>query len=107
VGRYEKSTRRAGALEVEFFQKGVFIMSVVTAHNETSAAIIVPLDELEKAEIAIGDNVELTINEGEIILRRKKNERTQRVLEKTREIIERRRSALVELGKGSGVAGFN
>ena len=75
-------------------------MSIVTAHNETSAAIIVPLDELEKAGIAVGDKVEILRNNGEIILRPKKNERTQKVLEKTQEIIERRRSALLELGKG-------
>ena len=75
-------------------------MSIVTAHNETSAAIIVPLEELEKAGIAVGDKVELSGKNGEIVLRRKTSERTQQVLEKTEEIIERRRSALLELGKG-------
>jgi AbrB family looped-hinge helix DNA binding protein len=75
-------------------------MLTVTANNENSKTIALPPEEMEKFGIAEGDEVELLKSGGEIILRPKRSERTQKILEKTREIIERRRSALIELGKG-------
>jgi antitoxin component of MazEF toxin-antitoxin module len=77
-------------------------MLTVVANSENSNTIILPPEEMEKLGIANGDEVELLENNGEIVLRPagKKNERTQKILDKTREIIERRRSALIELGKG-------
>ena len=77
-------------------------MLTVIAGSENSKTIILPAEEMEKLGIAEGDEVELLENNGEIVLRPtgKKNERTQKILNKTREIIERRRSALIELGKG-------
>lgn len=75
-------------------------MLTVIANSENSNTISLPPEELEKLGINVGDEVELTKTDGEIILRPKKSERTQKILDKTREIIERRRSALIELGKG-------
>ena len=76
-------------------------MSIVVSENEKSAIISVPLEELEKLGLSVGDEVEVYKNENdEIILRPAHSERTKKVLEATREIIEERRSALIELGKG-------
>lgn len=75
-------------------------MLTVIANTENSNTIALPPEELEKLGIAVGDEVELLKNDGEIVLRPKQNERTRQILEKTKEIIERRRSALLELGKG-------
>ncbi|HLM01693.1 MAG TPA: AbrB/MazE/SpoVT family DNA-binding domain-containing protein [Pyrinomonadaceae bacterium] len=75
-------------------------MLTVVANAENSETIVLPQDELEKLGIAAGDEVELLKQNGEIVLRPKRNERTQKILEKTKEIIERRKSALIELGKG-------
>lgn len=76
-------------------------MLTVVANSKNAKTIVFPPEELEKLGIAEGDEIEFSRNEtGEIVLRPKKNERTQKVLDKTREIIERRRSALIELGKG-------
>lgn len=76
-------------------------MLTVVANTENSKTIILPPDEMEKLGISDGDEIELLENNGEIVLRpAKKNDRTQKILNKTREIIERRRSALIELGKG-------
>lgn len=75
-------------------------MLTVTANTENSNTISLPPEELEKLGISVGDEIELTKENGEIVLRPKKDERQQKILDKTREIIERRRSALIELGKG-------
>lgn len=75
-------------------------MLTVVANTENSNTIALPSEELEKLGISVGDEVELLKNDDEIVLRPKRNERTQKILEKTREIIERRKSALIELGKG-------
>jgi antitoxin component of MazEF toxin-antitoxin module len=69
--------------------------------NENSAVITVPMNELEKFGLNVGDEIEVLQNENnEIVLRPKQNDRKKRILEATREIIEERRPALVELGKG-------
>ncbi len=76
-------------------------MTTIITASENSATIIVPIDELEKLGLEVGDEVEFSKNENnEIVLRPKQNERTKKILEATREIIENRRSALIELGKG-------
>ena len=76
-------------------------MLTVVANNENSKTISIPAEELEKLGINDGDEVEFSKNENdEIVLRSKKSERTRKILEATREIIENRRSALIELGKG-------
>jgi len=70
--------------------------------QENSAVIILPFSELSELGMSVGDEIELLKNgDEEVIVRSvKKNERTQKVLEKTQAIIERRKSALLELGKG-------
>lgn len=75
-------------------------MLTVAANNKNSNTITLPPEEMEKLGIAEGDEVELLRDNGEIVLRPKKNQRTREILDKTREIIERRKSALLELGKG-------
>ena len=76
------------------------MLTVVTS-NESSRIISIPADEMERLGINDGDEVEFTKNENdEIILRSKKSERTDKILKATREIIENRKSALIELGKG-------
>ena len=75
-------------------------MTTIIEANENSAVINVPFDELKKFGFAVGDEVEFLKQNDEIIVRPKRNERTEKVLAKTREIIERRKSALIELGKG-------
>lgn len=73
-------------------------MLTVVASNENSGTISIPADEMEK--LGISDEVEVSKTEnGEIILRSAKNERTKRILDATDEIIKRRKSALIELGK--------
>jgi antitoxin component of MazEF toxin-antitoxin module len=69
--------------------------------NENSNTISIPAKEMEKLGISDGVEVEISKNEsGEIILRQKENDRKNRILQATREIIEERKSALIELGKG-------
>jgi AbrB family looped-hinge helix DNA binding protein len=75
-------------------------MLTVVKNNENSRTISIPADEMEKLGINDGDEVELYKENGEIILKAAKNERKERILRATREIIEERRSALIELGKG-------
>lgn len=76
-------------------------MLTVVANNANSKTISIPADELEKLGINDGDEVEFSKTEaGEIVLRQKETDRKSRVLKATREIIEERKSALVELGKG-------
>ena len=76
-------------------------MLTVVANTENSKTIAIPPDEMEKLGINSGDEIEFSKNEtGEIVLRPKQNERSRKILDKTREIIERRKSALLELGKG-------
>ncbi|MEO8073423.1 MAG: AbrB/MazE/SpoVT family DNA-binding domain-containing protein [Acidobacteriota bacterium] len=76
-------------------------MLTVITNNENSGTILIPADEMKKLGINDGDEVEFTKEKnGEIVLRPAQNERTKRVLKATREIIERRKSALIELGKG-------
>ena len=62
---------------------------------------MIPADELKKLGFNDGDEVEFSKNEAnEVALKFKEDSRKQKITEKTRDIIERRRSALVELGKG-------
>ena len=70
--------------------------------QENSAVILLPFSELNELGMSVGDEIELLKNDNEEVIVRsvKKNERTQKVLEKTQEIIDRRKSALLELGKG-------
>ncbi len=76
------------------------MLTVVTS-NESSRIISIPADEMERLGINDGDEVEFSKNENdEIILRSKKSERIDKILKATREIIENRKSALIELGKG-------
>ena len=76
-------------------------MLTVIANIENSKTIAIPADDMERLGIKSGDEVEISKNESnEIILRPKQNERTKKILDVTREIIERRKSALIELGKG-------
>jgi len=78
------------------------MLKTVIEAQENSAVIILPFDELNALGMSVGDEIELLKNADEEIIVRsvKKDERTQKVLDKTREIIERRKSALLELGKG-------
>ncbi len=76
-------------------------MLTVIANNENSRTISIPSKELEKLGINDGDEVEFSKEKnGEIVLRPAQNERTKKILNATHEIIERRKSALIELGKG-------
>ena len=76
-------------------------MLTVVANRENSRIISIPVSELEKFGISDGDEVEFSKNENdEIVLRSKQSERRKKILEATREIIEERKSALIELGKG-------
>ena len=76
-------------------------MLIVVADNQNSKIISIPAEELEKLGISAGEEVEFSKQEsGEIIFRPVQNERTKKILEATREIIENRKSALIELGKG-------
>jgi len=78
------------------------MLKTIIKAQENSAVIVLPFSDLSQLEMAVGDEIELLKNDNqEIIVRSvKKNERTQKVLEKTQEIIDRRKSALLELGKG-------
>jgi antitoxin component of MazEF toxin-antitoxin module len=76
-------------------------MLTVVTNREDSRTISIPADEMEKLGISDGDEIEFSKNENaEIILRSKQSERRRKILEATREIIENRKSALIELGKG-------
>ena len=76
-------------------------MLTVIANTENSKTIAIPADDMERLGIKSGDEVEISKNESnEIVLRPKQSERTKKILNVTREIIERRKSALIELGKG-------
>ena len=76
-------------------------MLTVVANNENSGTISIPADEMEKLGFKDGDEVEVSKNENnELVLRSKQSEREKKILEATREIIEKRKSALIELGKG-------
>lgn len=76
-------------------------MLTVIANTENSKTISMPADDMERLGIKNGDEVEISKNESdEIVLRPKQSERTKKILNVTREIIERRKSALIELGKG-------
>jgi len=75
-------------------------MLTVIANRENSRTISIPADEMEKLGFKDGDEVELSKENDEIVLRSKQSERKKRILEATREIIEERKSALIELGKG-------
>lgn len=78
------------------------MLKTVIEAQENSAVIILPFGELNALGMSVGDEIELLKNADEEIVVRsvKKTERMQKVLEKTQEIIERRKSALLELGKG-------
>jgi antitoxin component of MazEF toxin-antitoxin module len=78
------------------------MLKTVIKAQENSAVIVLPFSDLSRLGMSVGDEIELLKNDNEEVIVRsvKKNERTQKVLEKTREIINRRKSALLELGKG-------
>ena len=76
-------------------------MLTLISSSENSETISIPSKEMEKFGFKDGDEVELAVNENdEIVLRSSQNDRRKRILEATREIIEDRKSALIELGKG-------
>ena len=75
-------------------------MLTVVINRENSRTISIPADEMEKLGISDGEEIELLRENEQIILRSKQGERRKRILEATREIIEERKSALIELGKG-------
>lgn len=76
-------------------------MLTVVTNKENSRTVSIPIEEMEKLGINDGDEIEFSRNENEeIILRSKQSERRRKILEATREIIEERKSALIELGKG-------
>jgi len=78
------------------------MLKTVIKAQENSAVIVLSFSDLSRLGMSVGDEIELLKNDNEEVIVRsvKKNERTQKVLEKTREIINRRKSALLELGKG-------
>ncbi|MDQ3064389.1 MAG: hypothetical protein M3R14_16230 [Acidobacteriota bacterium] len=78
------------------------MLKTIIKAQENSAVIILPFSDLNQLGMSVGDEIELSKNDNEEVIVRsvKKNGRTQKVLEKTREIIDRRKSALLELGKG-------
>jgi len=78
------------------------MLKTIIKAQENSAVIVLPFSDLSQLGMSVGDEIELLKNDNEEVIVRsvKKNERTQKVLEKTREIINRRKSALLELGKG-------
>lgn len=68
--------------------------------SDNLVALILPAEVLQEVGIFAGDEVELLEANTTLILRSAKNqERTQRVLEKLQEIIERRKSALTKLSE--------
>ncbi len=75
-------------------------MLTVVKNEENPGMILIPAEEMEKLGINDGDEVEISKENGEIVLRPIQSDRKKRILEATREIIEERRSALIELGKG-------
>lgn len=76
-------------------------MLTIVENTNDSQTIAISSEEMEKLGLVEGDEVELFKNKNdEIVLRLKSSQRTRQILETTREIIERRRSALIELGKG-------
>ncbi len=78
------------------------MLKTIIKAQENSAVIVLPFSDLSQLGMAVGDEIELSKNDNEEVIVRsvKKNERKRKVLEKTREIIDRRKSALLELGKG-------
>lgn len=78
-------------------------MLTVVRNNENSGTISIPAAELEKLGINGGDEVEFSKKEnGEIILRSSKIERTKKILDATRKIIEHRKPVLIEIRKRKG-----
>ena len=74
------------------------MLTVITSEN--SRTISIPAAEMEKLGISDGEEIELSKENDEIVLRSKQSGRRKKILEATREIIEERKSALIELGKG-------
>ena len=76
-------------------------MLTVVATNENPGEILIHADDMEKLGLKDGEEVEVLKNENdEVVLRSKQSGRRKMILEATREIIEERKSALIELGKG-------
>ncbi len=76
-------------------------MLTLVANNENLNTISIPRAELEKLGVDEGVKVEISKNDDdEIVLHFVKNDRKKAILNATRDIIERRKSALIELGKG-------
>lgn len=78
------------------------MLKTIIKAQENSAVIVLPFSDLSQLGMSVGDEIELSKNDNEEVIVRsvKKSERTQKVLKKTQEIIDRRKSALLELGKG-------
>ncbi len=74
------------------------VKSEMTAKN--TITVTFPAETLQNLGISGGDEIEVTETENALILRAKQSERTKKILDTTREIIENRKSALLELGKG-------
>ena len=75
-------------------------MLTVVINNENSRTISIPAEELEKIGISEGEEVEFAMENDAIILRPTQSDRKRRIINATRAIIENRKSALIELGKG-------
>ncbi len=75
-------------------------MLTIIANSENSRTISIPAEELKKLGINDGDEVEFARENDAIIMRPAKNDRKRKIINATSEIIESRKSALIELGKG-------
>lgn len=67
-----------------------------------SPAILLPREALEEMGLAIGDEVDLTIVEKSLVLRRvDEAERGRRIQDSTEAVLDRRKSAYERLAKGT------
>lgn len=75
-------------------------MSIVVSENEKSAIISVPLEELEKLGLSVGDEVEVYKNENdEIVLRPKQIDKSPKIEDATEKVFDRWDKVFVELAK--------
>jgi antitoxin component of MazEF toxin-antitoxin module len=66
-----------------------------------AAAVLLPGELLEELGLKVGDEVEVVVIEGTLVLRRTdEEERSRRVEESTQSVLQRRKSAFEELAKG-------
>ena len=69
--------------------------------SEDSAAILLPQEVLDELGINAGDEVDLSVVDGTLILRPlEETERARKIDEATNTVFERRKSAYVQLAKG-------